>query len=96
MTRPELIKAIEDNGAQFKGYKRAPADALQAAYDALPPAPKPRANYGANENPRHCRHCGSTNSRIRDTKPFHRPERTVRYRVCGDCGKRFSTLEVTV
>ena len=94
MTRPELIKAIEDNGAQFKGYKRAPADVLQAAYDALPPAPKPRANYGANENPRHCKHCKSTNTRIEDTKKFYRPARVVRYRICLDCKRRYSALEM--
>jgi len=108
MTRPELIKALEDNGAQFKGYKRARGEALQAAYDAVliqsapmlaevtqAPPPKARANWGANENPRGCRKCKSANSRVTDTKTFLNPPRVVRYRVCGDCGQKFSTLEVT-
>ena len=134
MTRPELIKALEDNGAEFKGYKRAKAGDLQEALDLMigkrkldvmaewlenssdpkpvltdatleevrqsfiedekPPA-KPRANWGANEPNRHCANqsCKSTNSRITDTKNFHNPERTVRYRVCLDCGQKYSRVE---
>jgi transcriptional regulator NrdR family protein len=55
--------------------------------------PKPRANYGANEKPRHCRKCRSTNSRVVDTKVFETIPRTIRYRLCLDCNQRFSTVE---
>ena len=54
----------------------------------------PHANYGANETPRHCRKCKATVSTVTDTKRFNNPNRTIRYRVCGSCGSRFSTIEV--
>ena len=58
--------------------------------------PKSRANWGANESPRHCRNpaCGSVNSDIVTTKNMTNPDRRVRYRKCLDCGRRFSTLDV--
>ena len=58
--------------------------------------PATKANWGANENPRHCRNvqCKSTNSTVENTRQFSHPPRTVRYRRCADCGQRYSTLEV--
>lgn len=53
----------------------------------------PRANWGANETPRHCRKCKSTKSLVVDTKQRSNPHRTIRYRVCGACGVRYSTIE---
>jgi hypothetical protein len=98
MTRPELIKAIEDNGAEFKGYKRANGEDLQAAYDALPPKPRPqgRANWGANETPRSCRNpkCKSVRCEAVKSDPLLNPNRTSRYRKCLDCGCGFGTIDV--
>lgn len=56
--------------------------------------PKARANWGANESPRHCRHCGSVNSEIVTTKNMTNPDRRVRYRKCLDCERRYSTLDI--
>ena len=53
----------------------------------------PRANYGANEHPRYCVKCRSTNTRIKDTKPHETADRTVRYRICKACGQNFTTVE---
>jgi len=55
---------------------------------------EPRANWGADENPRHCRKCHSKSSRVVDTKRMKIPERKIRYRICNNCGQRFSTIEV--
>lgn len=54
------------------------------------------ANWGANENPRHCRNpgCKSVSSKVNTTERFSSPPRTVRYRECLDCGQKYSTIEV--
>jgi transcriptional regulator NrdR family protein len=54
-----------------------------------------KANWGANETPRHCRNqsCRSVNSEVGTVKRLFNPERTLRYRICRDCGQRFSTIE---
>jgi len=57
-------------------------------------APKDRANWGAHELPKYCRHCKSVHTEIVTTKNMTSPDRKVRYRRCLDCKKRFSTLDV--
>ena len=54
-----------------------------------------RANYGANERPRCCANarCGSANSRIAGEDKRHSPTRTIRRRVCLECGKRWKTRD---
>ena len=47
---------------------------------------KARANYGANEDRRVCRRCGSNASHVDKTVQTQR--RVVRYRICLECGMR--------
>jgi hypothetical protein len=56
----------------------------------------PRANWGAAENPRHCRNtsCKSIRSEVSKTRQCFNPARTLRYRICLACGQRYTTLEV--
>lgn len=53
----------------------------------------PKANYGANENPRGCSKCKSTDSRVYKTTTHHSPLRIVRIRICSKCGQRNQTCE---
>ncbi len=61
---------------------------------APPKTERARANWGANENPRRCRKCKSTQSMIKTVRRLMHPARTLRYRVCLDCGQSYSTLEI--
>lgn len=61
--------------------------AIQSQY--IPP---PLANYGADEEPRQCIHCGSKNTRVHKTRTVGRL--TVRYRTCQKCGRNFMTREI--
>jgi len=56
--------------------------------------PNSRANWGAHETPRHCRKCPSINSTIDKTMQFKNPARTIRHRICKDCGQRYSTIDL--
>ena len=57
------------------------------------PAPIPRANWGANENPRHCPTCKGTASDVVTVRRLGNPDRVHRWRLCA-CKRRFSTLEL--
>jgi len=52
----------------------------------------PRANYGAEENGRACRQCGSTDSDVTRTKTTKLV--VIRYRKCRQCGANRATREV--
>jgi len=56
---------------------------------------KSKANWGANETPRHCRNqnCKSIHSEVMNTVQKFNPERTLRYRLCKDCGQKYTTIE---
>ena len=53
-----------------------------------------KANYGANENLRACRHCQSDKSTVSRTD--NRGGIIFRYRICDDCGARRTTRELVV
>ena len=57
--------------------------------------PKRKANWSAGERPQCCKHCKSTNSSVTSTPDMKRynPPRTIRYRICDDCGRRFTTID---
>ena len=57
---------------------------------------KAKANWGADEHPRRCPRCKSTDSTVVTTIQLANPARVQRYRKCtGDgCSQRYSTLEV--
>ena len=54
-----------------------------------------KANWGANETPRHCRKpgCLSIDSEVTNTVRKFNPERLLRYRKCKTCGQLYSTIE---
>ena len=52
-----------------------------------------KANYGANEKPRCCPKCKSVDSRAYGHKEFFNPYRKIRYRICGGCGRKFTTTD---
>ena len=54
---------------------------------------KPRANYGANEQPRQCE-CGSTATTI--VKNYATKDIIHRKRQCRECGNIFKTIEKIV
>jgi len=50
--------------------------------------------YAVNEKPQHCPSCKSVESRVKGTRKFNYPERTIRNRICTECAQGFSTIEV--
>ena len=52
----------------------------------------PRANYGANENTRACKRCGSAASKVTHTRSVGVV--VLRYRLCLNCGQRRVGREV--
>ena len=55
------------------------------------PTKRPRANYGAREEPRCCPDCGWEGTRIYAVQ--HEGDMTIRARQCYHCRVRFSTTE---
>lgn len=55
------------------------------------PTKRPRANYGAREEPRYCSECGWEGTRVYAVQ--HEGAMIVRQRQCYRCRARFATTE---
>ena len=88
--------AIKD-GKEPAGWKDKPAKRCQKDIDAEP-AEKPKdtrkhyAMYATRENPKHCVHCSSEESRVLKTVTRQGTNNVSRRRRCNDCGKPFMTI----